>query len=122
MMLEILSVICGIVGIGVLWFKTDFLVEYIILFRLNKIFPSILNDINGYTKQMTTSPLSIHSFPEYLSSKHDNFVVKLFSCFTCLSFWLSILGSTILANLYLFPIIYIGSLFGFFTLSRLMEK
>jgi hypothetical protein len=114
-MLEISNIICLVVSLLFVWFRTDAFVSYCELFNLFK--PTI----NTFK---TTLNLSFPQFL-YVSYKDSDkrvvqFVIKLITCPVCLALWLSILICLFTANLYIIPLVFVLSLLTYFILDRVM--
>jgi hypothetical protein len=96
-----------------LWFYSDFFAYYVKTFKFlipNKIYSWLL--IDEYLNNQNPD-LSFDSYIEYFFIKRSlsksfkiKFFLKLFSCITCFSIWVSILISLIIGNL-----LYIGLVF-----------
>jgi len=96
-----------------MWFETDFIIEYVQIFRLNKI----INVFRLFTEQEKAgSPLN---FKEFLISNYDSFFVRLITCPTCFTTMLSGIITTLigvfskewkLSLMVWFPIAYISLL------------
>jgi ABC-type transport system involved in cytochrome bd biosynthesis fused ATPase/permease subunit len=67
----------------ILWFETEFIIEYLKLFRLYKV----LNVFQIFVEQEKAgSPLN---FKEFLMNNYDSFFVRLITCPICLATMLS---------------------------------
>ena len=118
-MLDYLIVVCSIVSFLFVLFNSDALPEYLRLFKLNKLFPII----DQYFAQLKNSSLFYSSFPEFISSKYwDYFVIRLLMCQICAGFWLSLILSYIFLKWWLFPVVYMGTMFLYFVLNSLSKK
>jgi hypothetical protein len=81
-------------------FDTDAFVEYVSLFKLEKLFK-----VDEYKLVSKDDPLL--SYPEFLSTNHANFFVRMITCPKCLSVWLALLINLpifIFFSLYYLPI------------------
>ena len=116
-MLYFFNIIALIVSILIIWFKTDFFIEYCKLFNVYK---QLVINYN-----LTTNI----SFPQYLYVTYKNsvknrfkrFLLKLVTCPLCLSLWLSILAGILFSCFLCFPLFYISSLFIYFNLIKLID-
>ena len=81
-----------------IWFKTNFLYEYVKLFKLNKL--KLIQEYEAFIK------ISQLNFSEFLGFK-NSFFFKLISCPLCLNFWLNLS----LIFFFEFPLYYIGLLY-----------
>jgi hypothetical protein len=81
-----------------IWFKTDFLYEYIKLFKLNKL--KLIQEYEAFIK------ITQLNFSEFLGFK-NSFFFKLISCPLCLNFWVNLS----LVLFFKFPLYYIGLLY-----------
>jgi len=80
------------------WFKTNFLYEYVKLFKLNNI--KIFKEYEDFIK------VTYLDFADFLGMK-NGFIYKLLSCPLCLGFWFNL----IIIFIYNFPLLYIGILY-----------
>ena len=72
----------------VIWFKTDAIYEYGVLFNLNQKY-QWLNDYHTLKKDNEiTEPLLLNKFIS--EQYHQYFIVRLLSCPICSAFWLSL--------------------------------
>ncbi|MAH47963.1 hypothetical protein CMI37_19230 [Candidatus Pacearchaeota archaeon] len=69
-------------GLLILWFDTNFLIDYLKLFRLTRF-----TYIEEYEKELFDNP-DIKFF-DFVLIKEPNFLNKLLACPLCLGFWLS---------------------------------
>ncbi len=74
----------------IMWFETEFIVEYAQLFKLDKIIP-ILKTFKQHEQQ--GSPLN---FKEFLISNYNSFLTCLITCPVCLSTVLSLILNLII--------------------------
>lgn len=107
-------VICFISLILLIWFKTDAFVDYCELFGLESNIYS-----NEYKLKKITDTLI--NYPRFLRFKYNTFLIKLISCHICLSVWLSLIGSIILLNIFLAPVICISSLIIYGVICKLFN-
>jgi hypothetical protein len=70
------------------WYKTDFVLEYGKLFRLNKF----LGIDKYYEKKKFNLDLTYYLF---VATSYKGFFIRLISCPICLTTWLSIIFTTI---------------------------
>jgi hypothetical protein len=95
-----------------LWFETDGFIEYLKLFRLNKIFK--IDDFLEY-KEEKNPRINYHS---YIRQKHNNFFTKLITCIPCFNFWIVLLITFIFNSICFYPIVYVLS----YSLYKLLKK
>ncbi len=69
-------------GISYILYKTEALVEYAKLFKLNSLFR-----LNEYFCFKLSNDSSVNYF-DFLKSKSNNFITRLMSCPYCFGFWL----------------------------------
>jgi hypothetical protein len=93
--MNILSSICLLTLILIVWFKTSAFVEYCELFKLSKYFK--VDQYIDLKDDLT--------FPEFLKEYYNNFLTRLLSCPICAAIWGAILISTCLNIFMLFPIV-----------------
>lgn len=108
----------------IMWFETEFLIEYAKLFRLQKVF----NVFKLFIEQeQAGSPLN---FKEFLISNYSSFFARLITCPICLVTWLSGIITTLfgilaktwaLSLIVWFPIAYV-SLFFYELMKKKMLK
>ena len=111
----------------IVWFKTDFLIDYLKIFKLNKIKPIreffLLEEYELAKKDETLGELALilnySDFLAYSMPADEPSLGKLLSCKYCLGFWLSIfscalahmlVGGGISSFVFVLPIVYISSL------------
>lgn len=101
-----ITIICLITFINIIWFDTEAFVEYIKLFKLNWF------KVNEYLiARESDFELTYHS---YLLRNHKNFFTKLITCPICFTTWLSIIFSLFFTNSILnFSIIFVLSIIGY---------
>jgi hypothetical protein len=92
-------------------FKTEAIVEYSKLFKIDKLLK-----VDKYLIYKNSNPDI--DFMTFLLIKYPNFITKLISCPFCINFWI-VLGSSILMNniIYL-PVVYISSIVVYLILER----
>ena len=101
-----ITIICFIIFINIIWFDTEVFVEYIKLFKLNWF------KVNEYLiARESNFELTYHT---YLLYNHKNFFTKLITCPICLTTWLSIIFSLLFTESILnFSIIFVLSIIGY---------
>jgi hypothetical protein len=111
-----------IVLLMLVWFNTDFVIDFGNLFGLFKKL-----EREYFHEKLKNLPVFIN-FPTFLNHKYDNFLTKLFSCRLCFSFWLSILLSIIVSILihnptfiFFVPALCITSLFIYGVITKLVN-
>ncbi len=80
----------------IVWFQTDFLVEYLKIFKINKLkFIDNFFCLSEYEKKLEED-LEVLTYTDYLQ-KYMNTpsLGKMLGCPYCLGFWLTIFSSTI---------------------------
>ena len=82
---ELIESICLTCFLLVIWFQTDFVVEYGGI--ISKI--SSLLKIEEFEKYRETAPLL--TYPVFLSIYYSNFIIKGLTCPICLNTWISIM-------------------------------
>ena len=99
-------------GIMVVWFETNFLVDYLKLFRLTKF-----TYIEEYEKELFDNPEL--SFLDFASIKEPSFINKLLACPYCFGFWASTLCCIIATgNVFLIFACYMLTMFFYFIFKR----
>lgn len=73
-----------------IWFDTNALVEWVKLFKLNKVF-----NYKEYEEYLLKVNFPL-SYLEWVAFKYNNFFTKLFTCPICLSVWINILVTIVL--------------------------
>ncbi len=102
---------CAVSAFLIIWFKTNALIEYVRFFGLKDAL-----GLNDYvSKQAVALELS---FPMYLSTYCDSFLSRLFSCYLCTGFWLSIFFSAF-DKVILTPVVFLISIFIYKIYERL---
>ena len=112
MMVFLINVSCFISLVLLMFFRTDFWLEYTKIFRLN--FLSFYKDYEEKRKKDAT--LTYHL---YLRLYHNCFFVRLITCPICLSIWIGILFGFI-SHLVFIPIFVIGGLLLFTIIDKLL--
>lgn len=103
-----------IATIFLIWFNSDFIIEYGTVFGLSKFFK-----IQEYKEKQREIPIPL-AYPLFLKMKYDNFFIKLITCPICLSVWLSaILGAYFLSWSFI-PVICILSLIIYGLIRKLL--
>lgn len=103
--------ICLINLILLVWFKTNAFVEYVNLFKLNKLF--------RVDKFLEYKKINIEiDYVTFLMIKNPNFITKLVSCTYCFNFWLSLSSCFLFKNIIYLPIIYMASILSFLILEK----
>lgn len=75
----------AVATILIMWFNTHAAYEYIKLFRLQKVL-----GLEEYEQKLEKYGMYLY---EYLTSKDDNFVFRLFACPICFSVWINLILS-----------------------------
>ena len=97
-------------------YETDFFVQYVKLFRLNRLFR-----INKYEEHLeSTGPDD--SYWEWLSFEKQTFLRKLLSCPFCFGFWLNMAMYFLYEDLGILVITLWLSLFLYLVLKILMRR
>jgi hypothetical protein len=115
-LLVFINLVCLVITIMIVWFKTNAFVEYCSLFNFKKL-------LFGYDSGSDNL-----TFPQYLyiksrtlfSSSIFRFLVALITCPLCLGFWLSVIAATIYGSILLFPSFYIFVLIGYSLTDRVI--
>ena len=109
---------CWISMICILWFYTDFFVQYIQLLGIGS------NLLSKYTIHITENPDNY--FPDFLyinslssQNKFTIFISKLISCPFCLICWLSAIGAIVCSDIVALAPIYLLSLSITFQIKRM---
>ena len=110
----LLSQLCLVATLLLVWFKSEAFIEYSKLFRVQNLF-----FIPLFEKERDKD-ISL-SYLEYLSLEHDCFFVRLITCPLCLGFWFSVLTVLVIGNFYSLPIIYIGGILLYGVTSKVLE-
>jgi len=107
-----ITIICLISILLLIWFRTDFLIEYCRLFHLNRI--AFYKDFDAKYKEDVSL-----TYITYLRRYHDCFFVRLITCPICLAVWLGIIFSLFTSITFL-PLYIIGGLLIFTIIDRLL--
>jgi hypothetical protein len=115
-LLLFVNLVCLVLTIMIVWFKSAAFVEYSKLLGLNCLLLGYDKDPNNLT------------FTQYLYVKSRSlfkcsicrFLVALITCPLCLGVWLSIGAACIYGSILLTPVFYITILFGYFLLDRVI--
>lgn len=116
-LLVFINLVCLILTIMLIWFKSGAFVEYCKLFNLKKILLGYDKDPNNLT------------FPQYLYVKSRTlfkcsvcrFLISLITCPMCLSLWLSASAACIYGSIILTPLFYITVLISYFLIDRIIN-
>ena len=116
-LLVFINLICLVLTIMIVWFKSSAFVEYCNLFGIKKL-------LFGYDKDPNTL-----TFPQYLYIKSRTlfkcsickFVVSLITCPLCLAFWLSVGAACLYGTILLTPLFYITTLITYFLTERVIS-
>jgi len=115
-LLVFVNLVCLVLTIMIIWFKSGAFVEYCKLFGIKKI-------LLGYDKD----PKNL-TFPQYLYIKSRTlfecsvcrFFVSLLTCPMCLALWLSAGAATLYGTILLTPLFYITILICYFLTERII--
>jgi hypothetical protein len=115
-LLLFVNLICLVLTIMIVWFKSAAFVEYSKLLGLKFL-------LFGYDKD----PNSL-TFPQYMYLKSKtlfkcpicNFLIALITCPLCLAFWLSIGAACLYGTILLTPLFYITVLVSYFLIERVI--
>jgi hypothetical protein len=115
-LLLFINLVCLILTIMIVWFKTTAFVEYAQLLGIKFLLFGYNEDSNNLT------------FPQYLYVKSKvlfnnsicKFIVALITCPLCLAFWLSLGAATIYSNIILTPVFYVTVLVSYFLIERVI--
>ncbi len=115
-LLVFINLICLVLTIMIVWFKSGAFVEYCNLFGLKKL-------LLGYDKD----PNSL-TFPQYLYIKSKSlfkcgicrFIISLITCPMCLALWLCAGAASIYGTILLTPLFYITVLISYFLTERVI--
>ena len=108
------KVVCFIVTIMVIWFKSNAFVEYAKLLGLKTLLVGYNEESEGLT------------FPQHLYLKGKQFfkcsickfIIALITCPLCIAFWLCVIGACIFTHWTLIPVLYLTVLIVYFFMSR----
>lgn len=95
------------------WFKTNFVVEYFYKF------PWISKYINNYKKAQLAGISG--NFINFLALNYNSFFIRLISCPFCINFWITVILSFFTSFLY-FGLIYITSLIYYYIVVTLSSN
>ena len=115
-LLVFINLVCLVLTIMIVWFKTSAFVEYCELLGLKIL-------LFGYDKD----PNSL-TFPQYLYIKSRTlfkcgicrFLIALITCPVCLAFWLSLGAACLYETILLTPLFYITVLISYFLTERVI--
>ncbi len=115
-LLLFVNLVCLVLTVMVVWFKSSAFVEYALLFGLKTLLLGYDKDPNNLT------------FPQYLYVKSKllfkcsicRFIVALITCPLCFAFWLCIGASCLYGTILLTPVFYITVLVSYFLLERIL--
>jgi hypothetical protein len=115
-LLLFVNLVCLVLTIMVIWFKSAAFVEYVQLLGLKTLLLGYDKDPNNLT------------FPQYLYVKSKSlfkssvcrFLVALITCPLCLAFWLSIGVACLYGTVLLTPLFYIAVLVSYFLIERIL--
>ncbi len=116
-LLYFVNIVCFILTILIVWFKTNAFAEYCKLFNFKKILLGYEAENNSLT------------FPQYLYVKTRTifecsickFIVSLITCPICLSLWLCIIGACLYGTILLTPLFYITVLICYSLIVRIID-
>lgn len=92
-------------------FKTEAIVEYSRLFRLDKLLK-----VDKYLIYKNSN-VDI-DFTTFLLIKYPNFITKLISCPFCINFWIVLVLSILMNTIIYLPVVYIISIVVYLILER----
>ena len=115
-LLLFVNLVCLVLTIMIVWFKSAAFVEYSKLFGLKTLLLGYDKDPNNLT------------FPQYLYVKSGSlfkcsicrFLIALITCPLCFAFWLCIGASCLYGTILLTPVFYITVLVSYFLLERIL--
>jgi hypothetical protein len=115
-LLFFVNLVCLVLTIMIVWFKSSAFVEYGKLFGLKIFLLGYDNDSNNLT------------FPQYLYIKSKSlfkcsickFLISLITCPLCLAFWLCIGAACLYGTILLTPLFYIMVLISYFLIERII--
>jgi len=110
------NLVCLILTIMIVWFKSGAFVEYCNLFGFKKLLLGYDKDPNNLT------------FPQYLYVKSRTlfkcsacrFLIALITCPLCLAFWLCVGAACLYGSILLTPLFYITVLISYFLTERVI--
>jgi hypothetical protein len=92
-----------------LWFRTDFVAEYLTLFRVN----FILNSWTAWAETKKEDKQADVSFNTFVRAKVGSFFGKLLACPHCLCFWTSFFSALIFSQWYFVLAVYPAAMYFF---------
>ena len=112
-----INLVCLILTIMIVWFKSGAFVEYCNLLGLKFLLLSYDKDPNNLT------------FPQYLyvtsrtlfKCSACRFLISLITCPLCLSLWLSAGAACLYGTILLTPLFYIVTLISYFLMERIID-
>jgi hypothetical protein len=115
-LLLFINLVCFVLTIMIVWFKSGAFVEYCNLFKLRTLLLGYDKDPNNLT------------FPQYLYVKSRSlfkcpickFLVALITCPLCIAFWLSIGAACLYGTILLTPLFYVTVLISYFLIERIL--
>ena len=115
-LLLFINLVCFVLTIMIVWFKSGAFVEYCNLFKFKVLLCGYDKDPNNLT------------FPQYLYVKSKSlfkcpickFLVALITCPLCIAFWLSIGAATLYGTILLTPLFYVTVLISYFLIERIL--
>lgn len=115
-LLVFINLVCFVLTIMVVWFKSAAFVEYCNLLGLKFLLFGYNEDPNSLT------------FPQYLYIKSKilfkcgicRFLIALITCPLCLAFWLSLGAACLYGSILLTPLFYIAVLISYFLTERVI--
>lgn len=115
-LLVFINLVCLVLTILIVWFKSGAFVEYCNLLGLKKLLLGYDKDPNNLT---FTQYLYIKSRTLYKCSI-CRFVIALVTCPMCLAFWLSLGAASLYSTILLTPLFYITVLISYFLIERVI--
>ena len=115
-LLLFINLVCFVLTIMIVWFKSGAFVEYCNLLKLRTLLLGYDKDPNNLT------------FPQFLYVKSRSlfkcpickFLVALITCPLCIAFWLSIGASCLYGTILLTPLFYVTVLISYFLIERIL--
>ena len=116
-LLVFINLVCLVLTIMIVWFKSGAFVEYCNLFGFKKLLLGYDKDPNNLT------------FPQYLYVKSRTlfkcsacrFLIALITCPLCLAFWLCVGAACIFETILFTPLFYITVLVCYFLADRIIN-
>ena len=112
--MELVTIICTVVFVLVVWFHTTAFEEYAKLFGLGKWLK--IDEYNSARE----SDMSILNFYSYLNQKHNSFLTRLLICAFCIGFWVTLVVCFCF-SFYNIPVAYILAMAGFHIMQVLIK-